>query len=738
MLRAFTETSVFGAAFRCARQCALFSNRRAPCFRLPVRAMGIAIITTAFFSSDFVAAQSLSGKSALLSESVMKDASTIIEDHSVPSAISLRESGLIELTDMPVGGLSGETGDTKDYYIDIAAGIKTLVVTLDVSTGDPDLYVGRTFPPYIDNADCTSDLPSGYSEECKIDNLVEGRYYISVVAYSSYSGAVLSAVLKEALPSPPAAPIITSITPANGTLEVNFEAGSGSADSYQVSCVDPSLRKAADVLAFVTEPETALFSRSVMNDTSVTVGGQTFSSAKAFHESGLFKREGRRCGAMERNAARQQLMGSGPGASTEARGAADCTNTLTTISSEHIQPAGQVLRIPVYFHVIYKANGEGYISEARILDQMAVLNEDFAGGNGLSNQNTAIQFDLVYINYVQNDSYFEDEGEGGVNKYSLAVDPSRYLNVYTNDSSGFLGYATLPAGFAGSPGDGIVMRHETIGGRNNGYGYYDQGRTLAHEVGHYLGLFHTFDPEGDCTNTYTGGDLIVDTPPQLYADSGSQPSTGCGPSSAIENFMNYSIDSAMYTFTGEQTNRMTCSLVNYRSNTYSESSTGTFTAAGTTSPITVSGLVNGRPYNCSVTATNTAGTSAASPVVVGVPKPPSAPGTPIISRLDVGDGELNLSISVPDNGGLAISSYSASCSDGTDVFSASSTTPSVTITGLTNAMPYSCSVSVTNSLGNSPASVTVSASPEEAPMTLPLWIFVEAMRVNATKAGDDS
>jgi titin len=194
--------------------------------------------------------------------------------------------------------------------------------------------------------------------------------------------------------------------------------------------------------------------------------------------------------------------------------------------------------------------------------------------------------------------------------------------------------------------------------------------------------------------------------------------------------MNYSIDNAMFTFTSEQTNRMTCSLVNYRGNAYSTSSTNTFTAAGTASPITVSGLVNGRPYNCSVTATNTAGTSTASPVVVGVPKPPSAPGTPIISRLDAGDGELNLSISVPDSGGLAISNYSASCSDGTDTFSASSATPSVTVTGLTNGVPYSCLVTVTNDLGSSPGSEAISGGPEEAPITLPLWIFVEASKIS--------
>ncbi|MDA8731754.1 M43 family zinc metalloprotease [Luminiphilus sp.] len=320
--------------------------------------------------------------------------------------------------------------------------------------------------------------------------------------------------------------------------------------------------------------------------------------------------------------------------------------------------------------------------------------------------------------------------KGGGSKYSLAIDPSQYLNVYTNDSSGYLGYATLPAGSAGGRGDGIVIRHETIGGRNNGYGYYNQGRTLVHEVGHYLGLFHTFDPEGDCTNTYRGGDLIVDTPAQLTADTGTQPSTGCGPSSAIENFMNYSIDNAMYTFTSEQTNRMTCSLLNYRSNTYSTSSTNTFTAAGTASPITVSGLVNGRPYNCSVTATNTAGPSAASPVVVGTPKAPSAPGTPIISRVDAGDGELNLSIAVPDNGGLDIDYFNAFCSDGTTTFANASVLPSVTIVGLVNNVQYTCSVIVSNALGESSNSAVISASPEEVPSYLPLWLFYEAIRAN--------
>jgi hypothetical protein len=105
-----------------------------------------------------------------------------------------------------------------------------------------------------------------------------------------------------------------------------------------------------------------------------------------------------------------------------------------------------------------------------------------------------------------------------------------------------------------------------------------------------------------------------------------------------------------------------------RCEAYSESSTNTFTAAVTAYPIMVSGLGHGRPYGYTVAATNIVGTSAALPVVVGVPKLPSAPGTPKISRIDAGGGELNLSISVSNKGGLAISNYSASCSMAPEYF----------------------------------------------------------------------
>jgi hypothetical protein len=106
--------------------------------------------------------------------------------------------------------------------------------------------------------------------------------------------------------------------------------------------------------------------------------------------------------------------------------------------------------------------------------------------------------------------------------------------------------------------------YEAVGGRYNGFGDYDQGRTAVHEIGHYMGLLHPF--EGSvCQNGYQVADLINDTRPEdvehYYCPTSA---ISCGVQPNIRNYMNYTDDSCMQEFTREQANRMVCALLNYR------------------------------------------------------------------------------------------------------------------------------------------------------------------------------
>ena len=107
--------------------------------------------------------------------------------------------------------------------------------------------------------------------------------------------------------------------------------------------------------------------------------------------------------------------------------------------------------------------------------------------------------------------------------------------------------------------------------------------------------------------------------------------------------------------------------------------------------------------------------------VNGTPgQPPSLPlelpSAPAITSTDYGDGKIILAVSVSDNGGKEITGYEATCTDGTNTYTGTSTSSAITVSGLTNGVSYTCSVTATNSEGTSAASAaTASIIPSPKP-----------------------
>ncbi len=243
--------------------------------------------------------------------------------------------------------------------------------------------------------------------------------------------------------------------------------------------------------------------------------------------------------------------------------------------------------VPVVFHVIENTSGDGFLSPATIQDQIDILNEDFqaiAGSPGAPGTDGKIRFHLATtdpggspttgITYSTNNNWFQDSGNYW---NSLAWDTNRYLNVYTNAVPCCYGYVSgFPSqGIAGQANDRVVLWWEAVG-RDPTPGWpLNMGRTATHEVGHYLGLYHTFCGGcGSAANCYSTGDLICDTNGESTATLGCPMfKSSCGNSDPIHNYMDYTDDPCLWEFTPEQVNRVRCTLIHWRPDVYETSST---------------------------------------------------------------------------------------------------------------------------------------------------------------------
>jgi hypothetical protein len=240
-----------------------------------------------------------------------------------------------------------------------------------------------------------------------------------------------------------------------------------------------------------------------------------------------------------------------------------------------------IVSIPTVVHIMHEGTAEGVggnVPNAQVLAAIDALNADFSGQTGGTNvevqfclasrapsgepTNGIVRFDMS----VQFPSYSQTglitPPGGGVptemDMKSLSNwEGEDYLNIWVvpqmNSGGNPLGYAYMPpiTGLL----DGVVLRADVFGA--------DQ-RTLTHEVGHYLGLYHTFNGTSSCSTVEPDcsmyGDRVCDTPPTT---TGWSCTAGC-PEGLAENFMDYTSDACMSAFTEGQRTRMRAAIAEHR------------------------------------------------------------------------------------------------------------------------------------------------------------------------------